>query len=134
MFSAYYIISNIFLHSIKIVSIIFVFNSLYMQELKKLFKCISLINIDTSCTENISPFLTTLANDTNCRVSSSCTDIQCCTDMTIVGKTLNYRISVDACALSLNVEIEKFKFELSLINFKFGVLQKFSIDQVFSIE
>lgn len=102
--------------------------------IKKIFKCISLINIDTSCTENISPFLTTLANDTNCRVSSSCTDIQCCTDMTIVGKTLNYRISVDACALSLNVEIEKFKFELSLINFKFGVLQKFSIDQVFSIE
>lgn len=132
MFSAYYI--QYFLHSLKIVSINLVFNSLYIQELKNLFKCISLMNIDTSCTEHISPFLSPLANNTNCRVSSSCTDIQCCTDMAIIGRTLNYRISVDACALSLNVEIEKFKFELSLINFKFGVPQKFSIDQVFSIE
>lgn len=132
MLSAYCI--QYFLHSLKLVSKFCIQFFVHARTKKKLFKGISLINIDTSCTENISPFLTTLANNTNCRVSSSCTDIQCCTGMAIVGRTLNYRISVDACALSLNVEIEKFKFELSLINFKFGVPQKFSIDQVFSIE
>jgi hypothetical protein len=54
--------------------------------------------------------------------------------MGMIGRTLHYRISIEACTLSLHLEIEKFRLELSLINFQFGVTQKFSIDQVFSIE
>ncbi|XP_062579219.1 uncharacterized protein LOC134241150, partial [Saccostrea cucullata] len=90
--------------------------------------------LDPSCVQNVSSYLPTLPADTNCRIFSRCTAIQCCTDISLIRRTLNYTISIDACAHSLLLQIETFRWELSLVSFHFGKEQKFSIDQVFSIK
>lgn len=102
--------------------------------MKVILRFIFLKTVDSGCTENITPYLPTLPSNTNCRISSSCTGISCCTDVSTIGRTLQYSIDIDACTHTLTLAIEDFRFKISLIDFKFGVEQKFTIDQVFSLE
>lgn len=88
---------------------------------------------DSSCTQDVSPYTPTLPASTNCRISSGCTAIQCCTDLALIGRTLTYTINIEACAHTVTLQIETFQLHLSLLDFQFGEEQKFSIDQIFSI-
>jgi hypothetical protein len=89
---------------------------------------------DSSCTQDVSPYLPTLPASTNCRISSGCTVIQCCTDLPLIGRTLNYKININACSHTLVLQIETFQLQLSPLDFEFGEEQTFSIDQIFSIK
>lgn len=88
---------------------------------------------DAGCTEDISPFLLNLTK-TNCRIGSSCLDFLCCSQITTIGRTLNYDFSVDPCLHTLSVNIEDFGYQRSLVNFEYGVAQTFTIGQVFVVE
>lgn len=59
--------------------------------------------------------------------------IQCCTDLALIGRTLNYSVNIDACDHSLSLQIETFQFQLSLVDFQFGDEHVFGIDQIFSL-
>lgn len=88
---------------------------------------------ESSCSQDISSYIQTLPANTNCGISSGCMAIQCCTDLALIGRTLNYSVNIDACDHSLSLQIETFQFQLSLVDFNFGDEQEFGIDQIFSI-
>uniref|UniRef100_K1PXP9 Uncharacterized protein n=1 Tax=Magallana gigas TaxID=29159 RepID=K1PXP9_MAGGI len=87
----------------------------------------------SSCSQDISSYIQTLPANTNCGISSGCMAIQCCTDLALIGRTLNYSVNIDVCEHSLSLQIETFQFQLSLVDFQFGDEHVFGIDQIFSL-
>jgi len=51
----------------------------------------------------------------------SCQTLECCVDVTPLGRTVYTAFTVDACNQSLTVEIEKYRHTVSLVNYDFGV-------------
>lgn len=88
---------------------------------------------ESSCSQDISSYIQTLPANTNCGISSGCMAIQCCTDLALIGRTLNYSVNIDVCEHSLSLQIETFQFQLSLVDFQFGDEHVFGIDQIFSL-
>ena len=54
----------------------------------------------------------------SCRVLSSCTAIECCVDVTPLGKTFTVLLEVDACNKELTIGIDEYKTKLP---YEFGM-------------
>jgi hypothetical protein len=60
--------------------------------------------------------------------------VSCCVDVPLIGKKINAYLTLDPCDYKLNLGIEKYQFEFSLLDFKFGEQKQFHISRVLEIE
>lgn len=61
-----------------------------------------------------------LHNNMNCYIDQTCTAVQCCVDVTELGKALEIGINIDPCDFRLSVRIEKLSFEVTLFDYIWG--------------
>lgn len=61
-----------------------------------------------------------LQKKTYCVVQSTCTAISCCSDDPDMDKTFAWFINIDVCNHLLQIGIEEYKAQFSLLNFPFS--------------
>ncbi|CAG2247494.1 unnamed protein product [Mytilus edulis] len=74
---------------------------------------------DPECIQEIQ-ILPALYNNMNCYIDQTCTAVQCCVDVTELGKALEIGINVDPCDFRLTVRIEKLSFDVTLFDYVWG--------------
>lgn len=52
----------------------------------------------------------------SCNLYKSCTGIQCCVDVPLVGKSFEVIFDIDACSNRLDIAIENLHFDVSLLS------------------
>ncbi|KAK3101936.1 hypothetical protein FSP39_007496 [Pinctada imbricata] len=80
--------------------------------------------------------LPTLNSDTmsNCRLTTDCTGVECCTDVPQIQRTLRTFLKIDSCTNRVNLGIERFHRNISLTDYtKWGQQQEFWLGGVFRI-
>jgi hypothetical protein len=70
----------------------------------------------------------------SCHIPDSCTGIDCCVDVDIIGRSFRVFALLDACGYKLSVGIDKLKFDLTLFDYKWGKEEHFSLQGVVRIE
>jgi hypothetical protein len=70
----------------------------------------------------------------SCHLSSTCMDIECCIDTNILPRTILTFLKIDACQQKLTIGIEKFKFELNLVNYDYGEQEQFWLQKIIRME
>ncbi|KAL5015120.1 hypothetical protein ScPMuIL_009390 [Solemya velum] len=68
-----------------------------------------------------------------CVLSTSCTGVDCCVDIDVLGKAINTFVDLDACAYTMDIGIEKLKFRTSLLGYKWGEMKQIDLFGVFRI-
>jgi len=63
----------------------------------------------------------------SCSVPSSYSAIDCCIDVKLIGRTINARISLDPCTYEIEIGIEKLKIKKSLLDYKWGEKEIFTL-------
>ena len=61
----------------------------------------------------------------SCQLSSSCTQVSCCMNVSSIGRSFEMKLNIDPCTYSLTVGIENFDNKELLFDFDWGVLQHF---------
>jgi hypothetical protein len=73
----------------------------------------------SACVHNIS--LPTLTDaDLSCRITSSCTGVDCCWDVPLLGTSINAYVLLDPCSLKMSVAVEKWAFNITLFDYQWG--------------
>jgi hypothetical protein len=65
--------------------------------------------------------LPALPGEVSCYIPDYCTGIDCCVDMPVVNRALNIYVLLDACNYTLSIGIEKWSFNLSLLDYDWGM-------------
>ncbi|XP_052081234.1 uncharacterized protein LOC127719258 [Mytilus californianus] len=73
----------------------------------------------TECLQEIQN-LPALHDNMNCYIDQTCTAVQCCVDVTELGKALEIGINIDPCDFRLSVRIEKLSFDVTLFDYLWG--------------
>ncbi|KAK3589057.1 hypothetical protein CHS0354_008707 [Potamilus streckersoni] len=68
-----------------------------------------------------------------CHIPDYCTGVDCCVDVELIGKSLHVYVLLDTCNYTLTVGIEKAMVTKSLISYKFGTEENFSLLGVMKI-
>lgn len=55
-----------------------------------------------------------------CTITSKCTEINCCLDVSIIGRTIEAFIDLDPCYKTLELGIEAYKTKINLLRYTFG--------------
>lgn len=84
------------------------------------------------CSSNLT--VPTLPNDIVCHLDSTCTGISCCVDVGLIDQSISVYLTLDPCDYKLNIGIEKYQFEFSLLDFEFGIRKRFHIAGVMEME
>lgn len=56
-----------------------------------------------------------------CHIPSSCTEIDCCISVDLVQRTFRSALHLDACNSVLHLQIEKFSWNISLLDYQWGI-------------
>ncbi|KAK3102203.1 hypothetical protein FSP39_009587 [Pinctada imbricata] len=64
--------------------------------------------------------LNSLGATTSCRITSECTEVECCMDVNKVGRSFNMYVYADVCNYKLTVGIEKLQLNYSLVDYNYG--------------
>lgn len=72
----------------------------------------------------VTTVIPSLQNGMSCRLLSSCTAVDCCLDVDIIGHSINAVLTLDPCDQRLTIGIENLMFNVSLYDFDWG---KFSV-------
>ncbi|VDI06314.1 Hypothetical predicted protein [Mytilus galloprovincialis] len=86
----------------------------------------------SDCSSNIT--VPTLPNDIVCHLDSTCTGISCCVDVGLIDQSISVYLTLDPCDYKLNIGIEKYQFEFSLLDFEFGIRKRFHIAGVMEMD
>jgi hypothetical protein len=71
---------------------------------------------------------------TSCNIPDYCTGVDCCVDVNLLGKSFNAFVSLDPCNLQLRVGIENWIFNLTLVNYNWGHVEEFNLNNVVRIQ
>ena len=55
-----------------------------------------------------------------CTITSKCTEINCCLDVSLIGRTIEAFIDLDPCYKTLELGIEAYKTKINLLRYTFG--------------
>lgn len=94
-----------------------------------LFYCLMVFS---ACT--LEEIQTSLDNPITCHLQKSCTAIDCCVDVSQIGRFFHMFFALDPCTATLKIGIEKYTFDLSLIDYQWGVQEHFYLQGVVRIE
>ncbi|XP_067658325.1 uncharacterized protein [Haliotis asinina] len=83
----------------------------------------------SSCEKSVT--LDSLPDSTACEMSSSCMKVDCCLDLPILEKNINYKLDLDVCKSTLNLEIENVKFQKVLFKYHWGSPDRMHLKGVF---
>lgn len=75
----------------------------------------------------------TLPSFVSCHIQDYCTGIQCCVDVELIGKSLTIYAFLNACDYKLEIGIEKFNLNVTLLDYKWGKIEEFSLFGVLRI-
>ena len=78
--------------------------------------------------------LGSLGTYTTCQISSKCTAVECCLDSPSLGLTFNGYVRLDPCHYIIYIGIEGIELEYTLVDYTFGVLKHYSLNEVFNLE
>ncbi|XP_053398282.1 uncharacterized protein LOC128556671 [Mercenaria mercenaria] len=67
----------------------------------------------------------------SCHLSSTCMSLECCIDTEYLPRTLHTFLQINACKQTLLIGIEKFTFEMDLVNYDFGTTENFWLQKIF---
>jgi hypothetical protein len=56
----------------------------------------------------------------SCYISDMCTDVQCCVDVSLIKRSFEITLKLDTCRYQLEVEIDRLKINVALVDYKFG--------------
>ncbi|CAG2190131.1 unnamed protein product [Mytilus edulis] len=82
-------------------------------------ECIKSVNL---------PSITTTTDRTRCLMRTSCTAVDCCTDVDFIPKSFKTYLHIDPCRQELVVGIEKYMRNISLSTYKWGTLAQFKLN------
>lgn len=57
----------------------------------------------------------------NCYLSDTCTTISCCVEDKVLRRNMETVVKIDPCKFTMMLEIEKLQFNISLLNFTWGM-------------
>lgn len=57
----------------------------------------------------------------NCYLSDTCTTTSCCVEDKVLKRNIETVVKIDPCKFTLKLEIEKLQFNISLLNFTWGM-------------
>ncbi|XP_052806223.1 uncharacterized protein LOC128235441 [Mya arenaria] len=97
---------------------------------------------EKQCLTNIYPFTEGTNNEcigaggilpsdgpVHCHITTSCQTIECCTDVDVLHHAFYTYLSVDICNMTLSVGIEQYVYTISLVNYQFGALEHFWLQE-----
>ncbi|KAL5013968.1 hypothetical protein ScPMuIL_008238, partial [Solemya velum] len=106
--------------------------------------------LDTSCQRAAPPFSTAVDNWSNscpledlslsldgpltCHLQKTCTAVECCVDVTRIGRSFHVFFSLDPCEARLRIGIEKMTYDLSLLDYEGGVEEHFYLQGVIRLD
>jgi len=64
--------------------------------------------------------LPSLNQSVACSLGNKCTDITCCVESDRVPSSFNVHMNFDLCQQVVNVDLEKFHFEIQMKDFVYG--------------
>ncbi|VDI79784.1 Hypothetical predicted protein [Mytilus galloprovincialis] len=73
------------------------------------------------------PDKTDLASYGVCHIPHTCTSIDCCVSLPVLHRTIHASVDIDTCNYKLTVDIEKVHLEYSLVDYKWGRTEKYSL-------
>lgn len=81
--------------------------------------------------EGTTPSLvTSLPSNTLCQISSSCTAIDCCVEVTPLSHSFHIYLDINPCDISIKFGIDKVQFTFNLKDFTFGKEKDFRLSNV----
>lgn len=57
----------------------------------------------------------------NCYLSDTCTTVSCCVEDKVLKRNMETVVKIDPCKFTMMLEIEKLQFNISLLNFTWGM-------------
>ena len=69
-----------------------------------------------------------------CYVPDTCTSIDCCIEVTKIGRSFRTYVDVDTCNYKLTVEIDKIHLEYSLVDYEWGKTETYTLFGLLSLE
>ena len=81
----------------------------------------------TECSSSSTIISVPLPPDVTCYLSNTCTGIDCCAQVDMLGLSINAFVDLDPCNNTLTVGIEKFIYKTSILDIDFGTVQTFSM-------
>ncbi|KAK3101942.1 hypothetical protein FSP39_007535 [Pinctada imbricata] len=78
--------------------------------------------------------LNSLGATTSCRITSECTEVECCMDVNKVGRSFNMYVYADVCNYKLTVGIEKLQLNYSLVDYSYGQSKHVSLYGVINLD
>ena len=74
--------------------------------------------------------LGSITSNTSCHLYEFCTGVRCCTEVPILGRSINSWLMLDHCNYKLSVGFEKFSVNVSLSTYTFGEEQLLDVNGV----
>jgi len=68
-----------------------------------------------------------LPSSLSCHLEDYCTGVQCCLDVNTIGKSFTTYVFLNACEFKLEIGIEKFSLNISLLTYPWGKMEEFSL-------
>ena len=75
----------------------------------------------TACPANIS--VSNFRGSASCNIPSSCTAVQCCVEVGLVGRTFDIGLDIDYCRQMISFNIERLTKSVSLNQYNFGKIR-----------
>ena len=86
----------------------------------------------TGCDQYVS--LGGVPSGTTCHLYDFCTGVRCCSDLPLLGRSINTWLILDHCNYKLSVGFEKFSINVSLHDYDLGSQKKVIVNGVFRIQ
>ncbi|VDH92137.1 Hypothetical predicted protein [Mytilus galloprovincialis] len=86
---------------------------------------------NSECAVNVT--LPDLPGTIKCHLDNTCTGLSCCADIEFIDRNVNIFLTIDPCNYKLNIGIEKYQYEVFLMDFEFGIQKHFHVGNVIQI-
>lgn len=64
--------------------------------------------------------LPTLPTSIICSLSDTCTGVDCCVDVELLGRSIHTYVDIDPCYYRMTVGLERMEFNTSLVDYTWG--------------
>lgn len=111
-----------------------------VHEYGRIFFCFTTILIISSFLPNTEcpaeAYLPILPDTVNCHLTSNCTSITCCMEVTrLMSRPVTFHLSLDSCSWTISYGIDSFVIEPTVMyNFEFDVWHEFWMKGIFRLK
>lgn len=76
-----------------------------------------------------------LPSSVSCQIPNYCTGIDCCAEIGFLGgRSINFQVLLDPCKSILSLSIENMQYNITLMDYKFGTINRFTLQGALRIE